>query len=131
MPSIFTQIIKGEIPSHKIAEDERHIAILDVRPLVNGHALVIPKREVDYYFDLDDAEIAALNAFAKRVAAAIYREVPCLRVGVAVIGLEVPHVHMHLVPLNQMKDIDFQKEKLDPGPVALEKLAKRIRTVFL
>ena len=130
MPSIFTKIIQGEVPSYKVAEDAKHIAILDVHPLVNGHTLVIPKREVDYYFDLSDEELAELNAFAKRVALAVFREVPCLRIGTAVIGLEVPHVHMHLVPLNQMKDIDFQKEKLTPEPAALERLAKRIRTVF-
>ena len=131
MASVFTKIIRGEIPSHKIAEEEHHIAILDVNPLVNGHTLVIPKREVDYYFDLDDQELAALNAFAKRVATALFREVPCLRIGIAVIGLEVPHVHMHLVPLNQTKDIDFTRPKLDPGPQALEKLAARIRQVYL
>ena len=131
MPSVFTRIIRGELPSHRLAEDEHHVAILDVRPLVNGHALVIPKREVEYYFDLDDEELARLNAFAKRVAAAIYREVPCLRIGTAVIGLEVPHVHMHLVPLNQMSDIDFQREKLSPAPEQLERLAARIRKVFI
>lgn len=131
MPSVFTRIVRGELPSYKLAEDEHHIAILDVRPLVNGHALVIPKREVDYYFDLDDEELARLNGFAKRVATAVFREVPCLRIGTAVIGLEVPHVHMHLVPLNQMKDIDFQREKLDPAPEQLERLAARIRKVFV
>ena len=131
MPSIFTKIIRGELPSHRIAEDEHHLAILDVRPLVNGHTLVIPKREVDYYFDLDNDELARLNAFAKRVATAVFREVPCLRIGIAVIGLEVPHVHMHLVPLNQTKDIDFTRDKLDPGPEALERLAARIRKVYL
>ncbi len=130
MPSVFTRIITGELPGYKVAEDAKHIAILDVHPLVNGHTLVIPKREVDYYFDLSEEELADLNAFAKRVATAVFREVPCLRIGMAVIGLEVPHVHMHLVPLNQMKDIDFQKEKLNPEPAALERLAKRIRTVF-
>ena len=131
MPSVFTRIIRGELPSHRIAEDEHHIAILDVRPLVNGHTLVIPKREVGYYFDLEDEELARLNAFAKRVATAVFREVPCLRIGTAVIGLEVPHVHMHLVPLNQLSDIDFGREKLSPTEEQLAKLAKRIRKVFL
>lgn len=131
MPSIFTKIIRGEMPCHRIAEDEFHLAILDVRPLVNGHTLVIPKREVDYYFDLEDDELARLNLFAKRVATAVFREVPCLRIGIAVIGLEVPHVHMHLVPLNQMRDIDFTREKLDPGAEALDRLAQRIRKVYL
>ena len=131
MPSVFTRIIRDELPAHRIAEDEHHIAILDVRPLVNGHTLVIPKREVSYYFDLGDEELARLNSFAKRVATAVFREVPCLRIGTAVIGLEVPHVHMHLVPLNQMSDIDFQREKLNPPEEQLAKLAKRIRKVFL
>ena len=131
MPSVFTRIIRGELPSHQVAEDEHHIAILDVRPIINGHTLVIPKREVSYYFDLSDEELARLNSFAKRVATAVFREVPCLRVGTAVIGLEVPHVHMHLVPLNQMSDIDFQREKLNPSEEQLAKLAKRIRKVFL
>ena len=131
MASVFTKIIRGELPGYKVAEDADHVAILDVRPLVNGHTLVIPKREVAYYFDLDDDELARLNAFAKRVATAVFREVPCLRIGTAVIGLEVPHVHMHLVPLNQMSDIDFQREKLNPPEEQLAKLAKRIRKVFL
>lgn len=131
MPSVFTRIIRGELPSYQIAEDERHIAILDVYPLVNGHTLVVPKREVDYYFDLEDDELAGLNSFAKRVSTALFREVPCLRVGTAVIGLEVPHVHMHLVPLNHMSDMDFQREKLSPDPAQLERLASRIRKVFV
>jgi len=131
MPSIFTKIIRGDIPCHKIAEDEKHIAFLDVNPLVKGHTLVVPKREVDYYFDLEDDELAALNAFAKRVATAVFREIPCLRIGTAVIGLEVPHVHMHLVPLNQMSDIDFTKEKLSPSQADLKATAERIRRVFL
>ena len=131
MASVFTKIIRGELPGYRVAEDEHHVAILDVRPLVNGHTLVIPKREVDYSFDLSDEELARLHAFAKRVAAAVFREVPCLRIGTAVIGLEVPHVHLHLVPLNQMRDIDFQREKLNPAPEQLERLAERIRRVFL
>lgn len=131
MASIFTKIIKGEIPCHKIAEDENHIAFLDVNPLVKGHTLVVPKREIDYYFDLEDKELAALNAFAKRVATAVFREIPCLRIGIAVIGLEVPHVHMHLVPLNQMRDIDFTKEKMNPSQEDLAATAERIRTVFM
>ena len=131
MASVFTKIIRGELPAHKVAEDAQHIAILDVRPLVNGHTLVIPKREVEYYFDLEDEELARLNAFAKRVATAVFREVPCLRIGTAVVGLEVPHVHMHLVPLNRLEDINFQREKLQPSEEQLERLAKRIRKVFL
>lgn len=131
MPTVFTKIIKGEIPCHKIAEDDQHIAFLDINPLVIGHTLVVPKREVDYYFNLEDEELAALNAFAKRVAKAVYREIPCLRMGMAVIGLEVPHVHMHLVPLNQMSDIDFTKPKLSPSQAELKATAERIRKVFL
>ena len=131
MASVFSRIIAGDLPSYKVAEDEHHIAILDIQPLVNGHTLVIPKREVEYYFDLDDGELARLNAFAKRVAKAVFREVPCLRVGMAVIGLEVPHVHMHLVPLNQMKDIDFTKPKLELSPEQLTATAERIRRVVL
>ena len=131
MASVFSKIIAGQLPSHKVAEDDHHLAILDVRPLVNGHTLVIPKREVDYYFDLEDDELARLNAFAKRVATALYREVPCLRIGTAVIGLEVPHVHLHLVPLNQLGDINFEREKLTPDAEQLARLATRIRKVFI
>jgi histidine triad (HIT) family protein len=131
MATIFSKIIKGEIPCHKIAEDDKHIAFLDINPLVIGHTLVVPKREVDYYFDLEDEELAGLNAFAKRVATAVFREIPCLRIGTAVIGLEVPHVHMHLVPLNQMSDIDFGKEKLKPSQEQLKAIADRIRKVFI
>jgi len=131
MPTIFTKIITGEIPCHKIAEDDKHIAFLDINPLVIGHTLVVPKREVDYYFDLEDEELAALNAFAKRVATAVYREIPCLRIGTAVIGLEVPHVHLHLVPLNKVGDLNFTKEKLTPSQADLKATAERIRKVFL
>ena len=130
MPTVFTRIIRGELPSHRVAEDAHHVAFLDIRPLVKGHTLVVPKREVDRYFELSDEELARLNAFAKRVARAIYREVPCLRVGVSVIGLEVPHVHMHLVPLNQMSDIDFTREKLEPSPKELAETAARIAAAF-
>jgi len=130
MASIFTRIIAGEIPAHRIAEDDQHIAFLDINPLVKGHTLVVPKREVDYYFDLEDEELASLNAFAKRVATAIYREIPCLRIGVCVIGLEVPHVHMHLVPLNRMKDIDFTQQKLNPTQDELAETAAKIRKLF-
>ena len=131
MPSIFTKIIKGEIPCHKIAEDDHHIAFLDINPLVKGHTLVVPKREVDYYYDLEDDELARLNVFAKRVATAVFREIPCLRIGTAIIGLEVPHVHMHLVPLNQMSDINFSRPKLNPSQEELAEVAARIRKVFL
>ncbi len=131
MATIFSKIITGEIPCHKIAEDDKHIAFLDINPLVIGHTLVVPKREVDYYFDLEDEELAALNAFAKRVAKAVFREIPCLRIGTAVIGLEVPHVHMHLVPLNQTSDIDFTKKKLNPSQASLKATAEKIRNVLV
>ena len=130
MASIFTRIIKREIPAHIVAEDEKHIAFLDIQPLVRGHVLVVPKREVDYYFALENEELAALNAFAKRVADAIYMQVPCLRVGIAVIGLEVPHVHMHLVPLNSVGDINFSKPKLSPSREELAETADLISTAF-
>lgn len=107
MPSIFTRIINGEIPCHKIAEDERFIAFLDIRPLAEGHTLVVPKKEIDYIFDHDDQTLAEMMIFAKKVARAIEKAVPCLRIGLAVVGLEVPHTHLHLIPLHQPY-IDFR-----------------------
>lgn len=112
MPSIFSKIVVGEIPCYKVAEDERFLAFLDAFPLVKGHVLVIPKQEVDYIFDIEDEEYVALQLFAKRVAKAQKRAIPCLRVGVAVIGLEVPHAHIHLVPMQKMDDINFSNPKL-------------------
>ncbi|MDE5631428.1 MAG: HIT domain-containing protein, partial [Muribaculaceae bacterium] len=106
MASIFSRIIAGEILSYRVAEDEKHYAFLDINPLSEGHTLVVPKREVDYIFDLDDAEYADLQLFAKRVAAAIEKSVSCKRIGVAVIGLEVPHAHIHLVPITSEADMD-------------------------
>lgn len=111
MATIFTKIVRGEIPSYKVAEDERYYAFLDINPLQKGHTLVVPKREVDYLFDLDDEVLAGLMVFAKRVAAAIGRSVPCKRVGVAVLGLEVPHAHVHLVPLTEEGDMNFANAK--------------------
>lgn len=127
MASIFSKIVAGEIPCYKILEDERHLAFLDVFPLVKGHVLVIPKQEVDYYFDLDDDAITALNLFAKKVALAIKKAIPCIRVGVAVIGLEVPHVHIHLVPLNQMGDINFSNPKQKFSSEEMTEIAAKIR----
>ncbi len=127
MASLFTKIINREIPGHIVAEDTRHIAFLDINPLVTGHCLVMPKREVDYIFDLEDAELAELNVFAKKVAKAIKIAIPCLRVGVAVIGLEVPHAHIHLVPLNSMDDINFSQPKLSPTPDELAEAAAQIK----
>lgn len=127
MASIFTKIINREIPAQIVAEDERFIAFLDINPLVNGHVLVVPKTEKDYIFDLPDEELSGLHLFAKRVAKGIKEAVPCIRVGVAVIGLEVPHVHIHLVPLNSMNDINFSRPKLNPSKSELEETGSKIR----
>lgn len=127
MASIFTRIINREIPGHIVAEDDRYIAFLDVMPLVHGHVLVIPKQEVDYIFDLDDATLSGLTIFAKKVAVAIKKAVPCKRIGIAVIGLEVPHAHVHLVPMNSVGDINFTQPKLKPSPEELAAAADKIR----
>ena len=127
MPTIFSKIIAGEIPSHQVAEDDRFLAFLDVSPVAEGHTLVIPKREVSYLFDLDDAWYTGLMLFAKRIAPALAKAVPCQRVGVAVIGLEVPHTHVHLVPLNRVEDINFAKPKLTVSGEQLTRTAERIR----
>ncbi|HEX6226903.1 MAG TPA: HIT family protein [Chryseolinea sp.] len=127
MPSIFTKIINREIPGYIIAEDDRYIAFLDINPLVLGHTLVVPKLEVDFIFDLDDDTLGGLHVFAKRVAHAIKKSVPCRRVGVAVIGLEVPHAHVHLVPMTSMSDLNFTRSKLSPSKAELEEVAKKIK----
>lgn len=127
MPSIFTRIINREIPGHIVAEDENHIAFLDINPLVTGHTLVVPKAEIDYLFDLDDDAFIELQQFGKRVAKGIKKAIPCLRVGVAVIGLEVPHCHIHLIPMNTMDDLNFSRPKLKPGPEELASVAESIR----
>src|SRR5690606_234517 len=127
MASIFTRIIKREIPAHIVAEDDRCLAFLDINPLVKGHTLVIPKEEVDYYFDMDDDLLSALTIFSKKVAHAIGKEIPCLRVGVCVVGLEVPHAHVHLIPLNSMGDINFSNPKLKLSEEELASIASRIR----
>lgn len=126
MPSIFTKIINREIPGHIVAEDDRFIAILDISPLVMGHVLVIPKVEKDYIFDLEDDILSGLTLFAKKVAKGIKATVPCKRIGVAVIGLEVPHVHIHLVPMNTMGDINFTRPKLSPAQEELKALTEKI-----
>ena len=130
MSSIFTKIINREIPGHIIAEDANFIAFLDVNPLVSGHTLVVPKKEVDYIFDLDNDELARLHVFAKKVADAVKKTIPCLRIGVAVIGLEVPHTHVHLVPLNTMDDINFSRPKLSPTQDELAAVADSIKRQF-
>lgn len=127
MASIFTRIIRGEIPCHKVAEDEHFLAFLDINPLREGHTLVVPKLEVDRFFDLP-AEVLALSMpFAQEVAARIKRACPCDRVGVAVIGLEVPHAHVHLIPIDAMSDMDLTRPKLKLAPEELAAIAERIR----
>ncbi len=130
MASIFSRIIAGEIPSYKVAEDEAHYAFLDINPLHEGHTLVVPKREVDYIFDLEDEEYAALQLFAKRVAAAVRKSVPCKRIATAVIGLEVPHAHIHLVPIDTEDDMDFRKAKKDVAPERMVAIAAAIVSNF-
>jgi histidine triad (HIT) family protein len=130
MPSIFTKIINREIPGHIVAEDDRFIAFLDVMPLVEGHILVVPKNEVDYIFDLDDTTLADLTVFAKKIAIALKQVVPCKRIGIAVIGLEVPHVHIHLVPMNTMGDINFTKPKLSLSAEVMKAITEKIRTAL-
>ncbi len=112
MASIFSKIIAGEIPCYKVAENEKFFAFLDINPLAEGHTLVIPKKETDYIFDLQDSDLAEMLPFAKNVAKAIEKAVPCKRIGIAVIGLEVPHAHIHLIPINHVGDIDFSRKKL-------------------
>jgi histidine triad (HIT) family protein len=126
--SLFSKIVAGEIPCHKIHEDENHLAFLDIMPLVAGHVLCIPKKEVDYMFDMSDEDLASLWKFTLPVAQAIRKSVPCKRIGTAVIGLEVPHVHIHLVPLNQVGDINFAKEKMKPSHDELVEMAALIRS---
>jgi len=126
MASIFTKIVNGEIPCYKIAETANCLAFLDVFPLVKGHTLVIPKKEVDYIFDVDDALFTELQLFSKKVALAVGKAIPCKRVGVAVIGLEVPHAHIHLVPLNTVSDINFAQPKLKLSPEELEEARQAI-----
>jgi histidine triad (HIT) family protein len=127
MASIFTRIVQGEIPCHKIAEDEHFLAFLDINPLHEGHTLVIPKVEVDYLFDLDDELLADMLPFAKEVARKIKAVVPCERIGVTVIGLEVPHAHIHLIPINGVHDMEFSRPKLKLSQEEFAALAERIR----
>lgn len=130
MATIFTKIIKGEIPSYKVAEDDRFYAFLDINPLHEGHTLVVPKQETDYIFDLDDATLSDLILFSKKVGRAIEKAVPCQRIGIAVIGLEVPHCHVHLVPMNTMDDINFTKPKLKFTPEQFRETRERIAAHF-
>ena len=130
MASIFSRIVAGEIPSWKVAEDEHYYAFLDINPLTEGHTLVIPKKEVDYIFDLDAETYAGLWQFAGRVAKAVREAVPCKRVGVAVLGMEVPHAHIHLVPLQSEADLDFRKEKKQLSPERFAEIAAAIAAAF-
>lgn len=130
MASIFSRIVAGEIPCYKVAEDDRFFAFLDINPLVKGHTLVIPKREVDYIFDLSDEELAALHVFAKKVALAIGKAFPCKKVGMAVLGLEVPHAHIHLIPMQSEKDMLFSNPKLTLTDEEFKAVAEAIRTAF-
>jgi histidine triad (HIT) family protein len=127
MASIFTKIIKGELPCHKIAENEHCIAFLDIFPLKKGHTLVVPKKEIDLIFDLPDKEYSELWMFAKDIAKKIKKAVPCQRVGIAVVGMEVPHAHIHLIPLDNIDDINFSRPKLKLTPEELEEIAQKIR----
>ena len=126
MPSIFSRIVSGELPAHKVAEDGRHLAFLDITPLVEGHTLVIPKKEVDYIFDMPADELAALHVFAQRVAKAVQAAVPCKRIGMAVIGLEVPHAHIHLIPMNKVSDMNFANPKIKVAEDRMKELAAAI-----
>ena len=130
MATIFSRIVCGEIPSYKIAEDERYYAFLDINPLVMGHTLVIPKEETDYLFDLDDELLSGMMVFSKKIAKAISAAIPCKRVGVAVLGLEVPHAHIHLVPMQSETDLDFRKKKLKLTPEEFKKIAADIRAAL-
>jgi histidine triad (HIT) family protein len=127
MPSIFTRIVQGEIPCHKVAEDERFLAFLDISPVRLGHTLVIPKLEVDRFFDLPEDLLAGIMPFAPQVARKIERVVPCDRIGVSVVGLEVPHAHVHLIPIDKVSDMDFGRARATMGPEELAALAERIR----
>jgi histidine triad (HIT) family protein len=131
MASIFSRIAAGEIPSYKVAEDEKYFAFLDINPVVKGHVLVIPKKEVSYIFDLDESDYVGLMQFARRVAKAVESAISCKRVGVAVIGLEVPHTHVHLIPINEESDMDFRKPKLQLTADEMQEVANAIAAKFV
>ncbi len=127
MATIFSRIIKGEIPSYKVAEDDRYYAFLDINPLTKGHTLVVPKQEVDYLFDLDDQTLGDMMVFAKKIARKIKEKIDCKRVAVVVLGMEVPHAHIHLIPINSEQDVDFHREKLKLTPEEFQKIAELIQ----
>ena len=126
MATIFSRIVAGEIPSYKVAEDENYYAFLDINPLAKGHTLVIPKKEVDYLFDLDDDTLAGLTIFSKKIAHKIKEQTGCVKVAMIVLGLEVPHAHIHLIPMNSEKDVDFSAEKLKLSPEEFAEIAAKI-----
>ena len=130
MASIFTRIIKGEIPCYKIAEDEKCFAFLDISPLTKGHTLVVPKKETDYIFDISEEEHKYLWNYTKNVARAVEAAIPCKRIGIAVIGLEVPHAHIHLIPMNKVRDMNFANPKLKISDDEMREIAERIRSAF-
>lgn len=130
MATIFSRIVAGEIPSYKVAEDDKFFAFLDINPLVKGHTLVIPKQEVDYIFDLSDEDLAAMHVFAKKVALAIGKAFPCKKVGMAVLGLEVPHAHIHLIPMQSEKDMLFSNPKLQLSDDEFKAVAEAIRAAL-
>jgi histidine triad (HIT) family protein len=131
MASLFTRIVNREIPANVVAEDDRYLAFLDIHPLTQGHTLVIPKKEIDYIFDLDDTTLTGLNLFSKRVAKAIQTVTRCKRVAVVVLGMEVPHAHVHLIPMNQMADANFSNPKLKLSNEELASTASQIRAAFV
>ena len=126
MATIFSRIVAGEIPCYKIAENEKFFSFLDINPLVKGHTLVIPKQEVDYIFDLSDEDLAEMTVFAKKIAVAVKKAFPCRKAGMAVLGLEVPHAHIHLIPMNSEGDVDFRKEKLQLPAEEMQQIAAKI-----
>lgn len=130
MPTLFSKIIMGEIPCYKIAEDNNYFAFLDINPLAEGHTLVVPKKETDYIFDLEDVLLAGMTVFAKKVARALGKSVPCKRVGIAVVGLEVPHAHIHLIPISNLGDIDFARPKLKFTPEEFQAIAAKIKAAL-
>lgn len=130
MASIFSKIVAGEIPCYKVAEDDRHLAFLDIAPVVKGHVLVIPKKETDYIFDMEDVELSSLVLFAKKVARALIKVFPAPKIGMSVVGLDVPHVHIHLMPIHGGADIDFSREKLKLEPEEMKQIAASVAAEF-
>jgi len=127
MSTIFSKIIAGEIPAHKVAEDDHYLAFLDINPLQKGHTLVVPKKEVDYIYDLDDETLAGLHVFAKKVAKGIEKVVTCNRIGVVILGLEIPHAHVHLIPMDNERDVEFSKGRMNVNDTELQEMAGKIR----